>query len=55
MIGDAPWDVQAAGRAGVPTIAVMTGGFSKDELCHAGAAKLYESVAELRGALAARP
>ncbi|MGH2864606.1 MAG: HAD family hydrolase [Solirubrobacteraceae bacterium] len=51
MIGDSPWDIQAAERAGVKTIAMMTGGFSKAELCQAGAAEVYESVAELRGAL----
>ncbi len=48
MIGDTPWDVQAAQRAGVPTIAVMTGGFSEQELREAGAVAVYESVAELR-------
>jgi HAD superfamily hydrolase (TIGR01509 family) len=48
MIGDSPWDVQAAKRAGVQTIAVMTGGFSKEELCQAGAVEVHESVAELR-------
>lgn len=48
MIGDTPWDVQAAERAGVPTIAVMTGGFSEQELRDAGAVAVYESVAELR-------
>src|ERR1700704_1622925 len=37
MVGDSPWDVQAASRAGVQTIAVMTGGFAKEELRHAGA------------------
>jgi HAD superfamily hydrolase (TIGR01509 family) len=51
MIGDSPWDVEAAQRAGVQTLAVMTGGFSREELCQAGAADVYESVAELRGAL----
>jgi HAD superfamily hydrolase (TIGR01509 family) len=51
MIGDSPWDVQAAQRAGVPTFAVMTGGFSEDELCRAGAVEVYESVSELRSAL----
>lgn len=51
MIGDSPWDVQAARRAGVQTIAVMTGGFSEEELRQAGAADVYESVAELRSAL----
>ncbi|HST32668.1 MAG TPA: HAD family hydrolase [Solirubrobacteraceae bacterium] len=37
MIGDTPYDVEAAKRAGVPTIAVLTGGFSEVELREAGA------------------
>ena len=48
MIGDSIWDCQAAGRAGIGTIAVLTGGFSADELREAGAAEVYRSVEELR-------
>jgi HAD superfamily hydrolase (TIGR01509 family) len=48
MIGDTPFDVEAAKRAGVPTIAVLTGGFSESELREAGADEVFESVAELR-------
>ena len=51
MIGDSPWDARAARQAGVQTIAVMTGGFSVQELCEAGAVGVYESVSELRGIL----
>jgi HAD superfamily hydrolase (TIGR01509 family) len=51
MVGDSTWDVEAAARAGVETIAVMTGGFSEQELRDAGARAVYESVAELRGDL----
>jgi HAD superfamily hydrolase (TIGR01509 family) len=47
MIGDTPWDVKAAGGAGVPTLAVLTGGFSVDELREAGALDVFESVREL--------
>ena len=47
MVGDTPWDVQAAKSAKVPTIAVRTGGFGQDELEQAGAAAVFESVAEL--------
>jgi HAD superfamily hydrolase (TIGR01509 family) len=47
MIGDTPWDVKAAKEAGVETIAVLTGGFSEQELTEAGAAAVYESVADL--------
>jgi HAD superfamily hydrolase (TIGR01549 family) len=48
MVGDTPWDVEAARRAGVPTICVITGGFAEQELVAAGAAAVYESVDELR-------
>jgi HAD superfamily hydrolase (TIGR01549 family) len=48
MIGDTAWDVEAARKAGLDTICVMTGGWSKQELLGAGAAAAYESIAELR-------
>lgn len=47
MIGDSTWDCEAARRAGVDTIAVLTGGFSEQELKDAGAVLVVESVAEL--------
>jgi HAD superfamily hydrolase (TIGR01509 family) len=48
MVGDTPWDVKAAAKAGVATIAVLTGGFSVDELEGAGAIAVFESIEELR-------
>jgi HAD superfamily hydrolase (TIGR01509 family) len=48
MVGDTPWDVQAAKQAGLETICVVTGGFSRQELEEAGAAAVYESLTELR-------
>jgi HAD superfamily hydrolase (TIGR01509 family) len=51
MVGDTPFDVEAARRAGVATLAVMTGGFSEAELRDAGAQDVFESVAELRARL----
>src|SRR3954447_3254864 len=48
MVGDTPWDIEAARKAGIETIAVITGGFSRAELEEAGAAVVFESVAELR-------
>jgi HAD superfamily hydrolase (TIGR01509 family) len=48
MVGDTPWDIEAARKADVDTICVITGGWSKQELLDAGAAAVYESVAELR-------
>jgi HAD superfamily hydrolase (TIGR01549 family) len=47
MVGDTTWDVEAAKRAGVETIAVRTGGFGADELREAGAVAVFESVREL--------
>jgi HAD superfamily hydrolase (TIGR01549 family) len=55
MVGDTPWDIKAASGADVPTIAVITGGFSRAELEEAGAAAVFESVAELRSGLADTP
>ena len=51
LVGDTPWDVKAAEQAGVPTYAVLTGGFSEQELRDAGAAGVHESVSHLRGDL----
>jgi HAD superfamily hydrolase (TIGR01549 family) len=48
MVGDTTWDIEAAKRAGVATIAVLTGGFAEAELRDAGAACVFESIAELR-------
>ena len=55
MIGDSVWDVEAAKRAGIPTIAVRTGGFGHDELVEAGAACVFESIDELLGRLEDTP
>src|SRR5882757_9566835 len=51
LIGDTVWDVEAAKRAGVETLAVLTGGFSKQELRDAGARDVFTSVEELRQSL----
>jgi HAD superfamily hydrolase (TIGR01509 family) len=48
LIGDTVWDVEAAKRAGVETLAVLTGGFSEGELTEAGAKEVFTSVEELR-------
>jgi HAD superfamily hydrolase (TIGR01549 family) len=55
LIGDTVWDVEAAKRAGVETLAVLTGGFSEQELREAGARDVYTSVEELRQSLAKTP
>jgi HAD superfamily hydrolase (TIGR01509 family) len=55
LVGDTPWDVAAARRAGIETICVLTGGFSEGELREAGAAAIYESPDELRRRLDESP
>jgi HAD superfamily hydrolase (TIGR01509 family) len=55
MIGDTPWDIEAAEKAGVKTIAVMMGGFSEAELREAGAIAVYDSMQALRSSLADTP
>jgi HAD superfamily hydrolase (TIGR01509 family) len=49
MVGDSTWDVKAAAAAGIPTLAVLTGGFSEEELREAGAAEVVKSIDELGG------
>jgi phosphoglycolate phosphatase-like HAD superfamily hydrolase len=47
MVGDSTWDCEAAGRARIPTLAVLTGGFSEAELRDAGADRVFKSLSEL--------
>ena len=51
MLGDSPYDCQAAAKLGVATLTLRTGGFSPEELKEAGAAAVYESLVDLRDAL----
>ena len=51
MVGDTPWDVRAAKKAGIDTVAVRTGGFGVDELRESGAIAVFESVADLYSGL----
>ena len=55
MVGDSTWDIEAASRADVKTIAVLTGGFSEAELRDAGAVDVFESLVELRERLDSTP
>ena len=47
MIGDTPYDVEAAGKAGVPALALRCGGWWSDEAL-AGAAEIYSDPEDLR-------
>jgi HAD superfamily hydrolase (TIGR01509 family) len=47
LIGDSPYDAQAAATAGMRCIGVLTGGFSEHELLRAGAIAVYHDIAHL--------
>lgn len=55
MVGDSTFDCEAAKRAGLATVAVLTGGFSEQELRAAGASVVFESLEELRGRMRETP
>jgi phosphoglycolate phosphatase-like HAD superfamily hydrolase len=48
MVGDSVWDCEAAKRAAIESVGLLTGGFSEAELRDAGACAVFESVEELR-------
>ena len=48
IVGDSPWDMVAARRAGALSIGVLTGGFSASELHDGGAVRVYSGPDELR-------
>lgn len=47
VIGDTPYDMEAARRCGIPAVAVRSGGFSDEQLRQAGASAVFEDVEEL--------
>jgi HAD superfamily hydrolase (TIGR01509 family) len=47
VIGDSPWDMKAAGRAGLCAIGFRSGGFPDDALREAGASTLFDGPAGL--------
>jgi HAD superfamily hydrolase (TIGR01549 family) len=51
LIGDSTFDIEAAERAGIGTLAVLTGGFSEDELLDAGAIQVFSSIVALHEAI----
>ncbi len=48
MVGDSVYDIEAAARAGVKTIAVLTGGFGGAELREVGAANVFVGLDDVR-------
>ena len=55
MVGDSTFDCEAATRANLETLAVLTGGFSEAELRDAGALAVFESIVALREHLEETP
>ena len=47
VVGDAVWDHVAARRAGMLSAGVLTGGYGEEELYHAGAFRVYATLADL--------
>jgi HAD superfamily hydrolase (TIGR01509 family) len=47
MVGDSTFDCEAAERAGVRSVAVLSGGFAVQELRESGALAVFDSVEEL--------
>ncbi len=46
-LGDTPYDAESAGKAGVRTIGVTTGGWSREDLLAAGCVEVYDGAADL--------
>src|SRR4051812_40261756 len=55
MVGDSTWDCEAAKRAEIESVGVLTGGFSEQELRDAGAVQVFESIEALRGSIGETP
>ena len=55
LVGDTMWDGEAAGRAGVGFVGVLSGGVGWDELERAGALAVYDDVADLLAHLETSP
>lgn len=47
VVGDTPYDIDAARSAGLSTLAVLSGGFSKERLKSAGPVAIYKDVAAI--------
>ncbi len=51
VVGDTPYDIIAARKLGLPCVALLSGGFSREQLAAEGAVAIFASVAELQGHL----
>jgi len=51
VVGDAVWDSHAAGRSGIMSVGLVSGGFGEQELYNAGAMRVYRDTAPLHEAM----
>lgn len=51
VVGDSVWDCEAAGRVGLPSVGVLSGGVSEEELMDHGASSVYMDLDSLRADL----
>ena len=51
LVGDAVWDVESAGGAGIPCVGLLTGGYSEAELREAGAVAVFDTPRSLAARL----
>ena len=54
-IGDSPYDAEAAGKTGMPTIGMLCGGFTEADLRESGCLVVYPSPGALLACFAASP
>ncbi len=54
-IGDTPYDAQAAGKAGIATIGMLSGGFTEDDLRKGGCVAVYPGPGALLACFDASP
>lgn len=47
VVGDTPWDAQAAARAGIPMVGVLCGGFAEEDLRAAGCREVWDDPDDL--------
>ncbi|MBW4721224.1 HAD family hydrolase [Saccharothrix obliqua] len=55
VVGDSVWDCDAAARAGLPVVALRTGGYGEAELRERGASAVYDELDLLRAELTDLP
>ncbi len=55
FVGDTVWDMEAAARAGVRSVAVLSGGIPRADLERAGADAVFRDVADLLARLDESP